>query len=213
MPWKRGRNAGDSIDAVAAYVLPAIREAVRTGWVDPDRIAFVGQSNGGLNVLQLLTRTDIAKAAISEVGPFNLTAEWSSFAADETLASAAFSITTQATLTEGGQFGMKGPPWEAAEQYLHNSPDTHVANVRTPVLLLKGDQDYVSQQAAQYAFLALKRIGVPTRLVLFQGESHANVSASNLSRVAQEILNWLATYLGQSDNARPIDPSARSNKR
>src|SRR5205085_458176 len=99
-------------------------------------------------------------------------AEWGSMDPRFTLAADAFPVASQASVVEGGQIGMRDSPWLAAAQYLYNSPDIHAHNIRTPLLLLKGDQDYVSQHAARYAFLTLKRVGVPVRLVLFYGESH-----------------------------------------
>jgi pimeloyl-ACP methyl ester carboxylesterase len=216
MPFQHGKKAGDSIDAVAAYVLPAIDAAVRSGWVDRNRIAFIGTSFGGLNVLQLLTRTDIAKAAISRVGLFNLVAEWGSFTPNRTLGNNAFPTDSPAATVEGGQTGMRGTPWEDTEQYLYNSPDTHVANIRTPTLLLKGDQDVVSQHAAEYAFLALKRVGVPVRLVLFHGEAHGVRSGANQARYAKEVLDWLDTYLGERGVIDPVTivgGGPRTNKR
>ena len=53
---------------------------------------------------------------------------------------------------------MGGTPWEIPHVYDELSPTSHVANVKTPVLILHGENDAV-QQAATFAVYSIPQRG------------------------------------------------------
>jgi dipeptidyl aminopeptidase/acylaminoacyl peptidase len=70
-----------------------------------------------------------------------------------------------------GEFG--GRPWEQADIAREQSPLTHVANVRTPLLMLHGEQDYRTTIAGAEAFYrALTVLGRPVEFVRYPREGH-----------------------------------------
>jgi dipeptidyl aminopeptidase/acylaminoacyl peptidase len=64
-------------------------------------------------------------------------------------------------------------PWDDVEKLLKVSPLTHARNVKTPTLILHSEQDLrcPMEQAEQW-YIALKRLGVETKLVRFPDECH-----------------------------------------
>ena len=79
----------------------------------------------------------------------------------------------------------------------------HVANVRTPTLLMTGVLDLrtpMSQTEEYYA--ALKTLGVPAVMLRFNQEFHGTSSMpSNFLRTQLYIMSWFAKW---ADEPRPM---------
>jgi dipeptidyl aminopeptidase/acylaminoacyl peptidase len=96
--------------------------------------------------------------------------------------------------------GEVGPaPWENLQALWQASPLAHVAQVRTPILVLHSEADYRCpiEQAEQW-FSALKRIGrAETRLVRFPDEGHELSRSGRPDRRMQRIdliLDWFERH-------------------
>src|SRR3546814_17070706 len=74
------------------------------------------------------------------------------------------------SLMETIQGGMGAPPWDEPERYLRNSPLMHVKNIKTPIMLLSGDRDYVSTTQAAEIFTALTRLNKDAVFVRYFGD-------------------------------------------
>jgi dipeptidyl aminopeptidase/acylaminoacyl peptidase len=88
-------------------------------------------------------------------------------------------------------------PWEDPESYWKVSPLSLVGSVKTPTLVLVGDQDFrtpVSDSEQYYQALQLR--GVPTGLVKVPGASHGGLTArpSQSAAKASAILAWFQRY-------------------
>src|SRR3546814_19413903 len=81
---------------------------------------------------------------------------------------------------ETSQGGMGAPPWDDPERYLRNSPLMHVKNIKTPIMLLSGDRDYVSTTQAEEFFTALTRLNEDAVFVRYFGEDHVYNSTANI---------------------------------
>jgi len=108
-----------------------------------------------------------------------------------------------------------GTPWEARRYYLKRSPIASVTRIRTPLLLLHGEEDLrcpVGQ--AEEMFVALKKLGQDVELVRFEGQSH-ELSRSGHPRLRvkryDKILEWLDAHVQPQlvSGARPLLPPAR----
>ncbi|HXH28931.1 MAG TPA: S9 family peptidase, partial [Candidatus Polarisedimenticolia bacterium] len=148
----RGRyGLEDYQDLMAALDTVAAR-----GLVDEANLFVTGYSYGGMMTDWIITRTDRFKAAASgaaiadyaaAVGPDDSFVDWIA------------------------EFG--GPPWEVPDAYRSISPYTFVKNVTTPTLFLHGLDDMRCPVAdSERMYLALRLLGVETRLALFPGENH-----------------------------------------
>ena len=126
--------------------------------VDSGRIALTGGSYGGYLTNFAIGQTQRFKCAISMRGVANL---MSLFGTSDTGTDLLNEFEAQ-------------PPWQASERWWRVSPLAYVANVRTPLLLLHGEDDHrcpVSQ--AEEMFTALRLLRREVEMVRFVGEGHS----------------------------------------
>ncbi len=90
-----------------------------------------------------------------------------------------------------------GAPWKNRELYDRASfPFLHADRIRTPTMFQCGDQDWnVPCLGAEQMYQALRSLGVPTRLVVYPGESHQLVVPSYLRDRMSRNLAWYDQYL------------------
>ncbi len=153
-------------------------------WIDAKRCGVAGGSYGGYMTSWIVTQTDRFKAAVSMRALNN----WHSF---------------YGTSDIGHHFASEwyvgGEPWNNAEEYLEHSPIAHVANCKTPTLILHSEKDFRCpiEQGEQF-YIALKKLGVPTEFVRFPDETH-ELSRSGKPKHRKErlerIVEWFDRYL------------------
>ncbi|MGH9199521.1 MAG: alpha/beta hydrolase family protein, partial [Acidimicrobiia bacterium] len=91
-----------------------------------------------------------------------------------------------------------GTPWEqeARERMIKQSPLTYAGNVRTPTLFVHGEIDQrVPYEEAEQMYFALKRRGIPAKMIQYAGQPHG-ISGhwNNVHRMINE-LKWWDRYL------------------
>ena len=186
VPIEAGKTGGqDSADAVLA----AVDEAIRLGYADPQRLGITGHSYGGYAVYPAIVRTGRFRAAVVRSGfpdwiPVYLTMR--------TDGSSSWGI--------GNAEGAPGPGgtlWERRDQFIENSPLFFFDRITTPVLIVHGTKDYLSDANAKMAFVALRRLGKGAALALYDGEGHSQseYSVPNQQDDIQRDIAWLDRYL------------------
>jgi dipeptidyl aminopeptidase/acylaminoacyl peptidase len=136
-------------------VMAAVDHVIDMGVADPDRLGVGGWSYGGILTNYVITKTDRFKAAISGASEVNYTANYGH---------------DHYQRVWEDELGL---PWETTDLWIRISPFFHVANVTTPTLVLCGQEDWnVPLQNSDQLYQALRRLGVPTELVIYPGESH-----------------------------------------
>ncbi|HEU4456590.1 MAG TPA: S9 family peptidase [Longimicrobium sp.] len=128
------------------------------GLADPALQATTGGSYAGYMVAWLIAKEspERFRAAVAQRGVYDLSTWWGA--------------SNTWRLFEG-EFG--GRPWEQWEIAREQSPITHVAGVRTPLLMLHGENDYRTSIAGAEAFYrALKTLGRPVEFVRYPREGH-----------------------------------------
>ncbi len=164
-------------------LMEAVDEAVSRGLADPERLAVMGGSYGGFMTSWIVGHTSKFRAAITMRGISNWISE--------------YGTTDIGFFFNPDQIG--GHPWENFETYWEKSPLAHVANVKTPTLVIHSLNDYRCwvDQALQF-FTALKVLGVETELVLFPEEDH-DLSRKGKPKHRVErlkrIIKWLDDHL------------------
>ncbi len=150
------------------------------GYVDKDQLFVTGGSGGGVLTAWIVGKTDRFRAAVSAKPVIN----WMSF-----------------VLTSDGtnfytRYWFEAPPWEKPEEYLRRSPLQYVGNVKTPTMLLTGEQDFRTPiSEAEQFFTALKLRKVDTALVRFPGASHDLITRpSQLIAKVNYILAWFEKH-------------------
>jgi dipeptidyl aminopeptidase/acylaminoacyl peptidase len=173
---------GDVGGADYLDVMAAVDAAVSRGIADPDRLAIGGWSQGGFMSAWAVTQTRRFKAAImgagvSEWGMMTLTSDVPDF-----------------ELSLGGS-----APWDGAGPHRHAalSPISFAGAVRTPVLILHGQNDARVPLGQAIGFhRALRRHGVPTELVVYPREPHGIREHAHQIDVLRRVRSWCDRWLG-----------------
>ena len=155
--------------------MTALDTLIGRGWADPANLFLMGNSYGGIATNWIITQTNRFRAAASSSGVADYTA---SFGVDddhiEWLAD------------------MGGAPWQVPDKYRAQSPMTHISRVTTPAIFLHGAEDYICPVGeSERMYLALKLLGVETKLAIFPGENHNfDAKASSYPLRTRMILDW-----------------------
>ena len=165
--------------------------AIQQGIADADKLGVGGWSYGGISTDFIITQTTRFKAAISGAGA----AEFSSLYGHD-----------QYQRDYETELGL---PWVTPAVWEHVSPFRNVAKVTTPTLFLGGNIDAnVPIIGGEQMYQALKRLGVPTELVVYPDEFHEFTLPSHLQDRLQRDLAWFAHFVkGDLAPARPVEPS------
>lgn len=147
--------------------------------VDKNRIGITGWSNGGFLSMWAVTQTDLFRAAVPGAG----IADWVSYYGQNDI----------------DQWNI---PWFGSSAYddpyiyIRSSPMTFIKNVKTPTLILVGEDDAEcpAAQSLQY-WHALRDLGVKTQLVIYPGEGHSFSKPEDRLDVSRRRLEWFREYL------------------
>jgi dipeptidyl aminopeptidase/acylaminoacyl peptidase len=87
--------------------------------------------------------------------------------------------------------GVAGAPQRQAGR-----PLAHAGNVRTPTLFVHGEADQrVPYEEGEQMYFALKRRGIPARMIQYAGQPHSiGGHWNNVHRMMHE-LEWWRTYM------------------
>jgi dipeptidyl aminopeptidase/acylaminoacyl peptidase len=170
-----GTKDGQDVMAGVDYVLGKVR-------VDRNRVATIGHSYGGFMTNWLITQyPDRFAAAIPGAGIVNWVSDYG---------------TADIARTKETEF--YGSPWEekARDIMIKQSPLTYAGRVRTPTLFINGEIDQrVPYSEAEQMYVALKKNGVPAKVIQYAGMPHSiSGSWNQIHRMLNE-LRWLDTYL------------------
>lgn len=161
-------------------LMSGVDAVIANGYIDADNLFVTGGSGGGVLTAWMVGKTDRFKAAVVAKPVIN----WSSFVLHAD-APAFF-----------GKYWFGKMPWEDIENYWRRSPLSLAGNVKTPTMLLTGEQDYrtpISESEQYYA--ALKQNGVETAMVRIPNASHGlNNRPSMLMSKSSVILSWFNHY-------------------
>jgi len=162
-------------------LMSAVDAAIAQGYVDDQNLFVTGGSGGGVLTAWIVGRTERFRAAATQKPVVN----WSS------------EVLTTDGSTYMPKYWFAKMPWDDAESYWKRSPLSLVGSVKTPTLVVVGDQDFrtpVSESEQYYQALQLR--GVPTALVKVPGASHGGLAArpSQSAAKASAILAWFERY-------------------
>jgi len=163
-------------------VLAGVDALVHQGVADPDRLAVMGVSAGAHLTNKLITITTRFKAASATAGAAN----WISMFAQ-----------TDTRMSRSGWFG--GTPWQPnapIDVFWKNSPMKDAARVKTPTLLIVGEQDMrVPMMQSVEMYRALRAGGVPSRLIVAPREPHQWGELRHQLYKANVELEWFERYV------------------
>lgn len=155
----------------------------RQPYIDRERMGVTGGSYGGYMTGMIVGRSQRFKAAAAQRVVSNFTSMWGSS-----------DFNWGWTRALGDQ-----TPWENIDNYWRQSPMSYIGGAKTPTLVLHSQNDFrCNQEQGEQLYVALRKLGVDSELVLFPGESHGLSRGGRTDRrVArlQHIARWMNKYL------------------
>ena len=163
---------------------------VGRGVVDPNRLAISGGSAGGYTALAAMTFRDIFKAGASHFGVSDL----------------------EALLNDIHKFdthsldGLVGPYPLYRKKYFERSPINYVEQLSCPVIFFQGLNDtIVPPDQSEMMFEVLRKKGVPTAYITFEGEGHGFQQSANIKRSLEAEMYFYSRVFGFA-LADPVEP-------
>ena len=93
-----------------------------------------------------------------------------------------------------------GTVYDNPEGYERFNPVHHVAEWKTPMLVIQGDLDYrIPTSQGLSTFTALQRRGIESRLIVFPDENHWVLKPQNSLQWHNEVFRWLDQHLQPQD--------------
>jgi dipeptidyl aminopeptidase/acylaminoacyl peptidase len=167
-------GGGESRDLVAGALA-----MVERGIAERERLGIAGWSWGGYLTAWTITQTDIFRAAVMGAGLSNMVSDHG-----------------QGDIPSANLLYYPGQPYDHIDSYWNSSPIRYVAAVRTPTLILHGDEDArVHPAQGMEFFRALKIRGVPVRFVRYPREKHGFEERAHQIDLMQRIIDWFEQHL------------------
>jgi dipeptidyl aminopeptidase/acylaminoacyl peptidase len=159
-------------------VMAGVGHALANYPIDSTRIGTTGHSYGGFLTNWLITQDpDRFAAAVAGAGISNWVSDYG---------------TADVARTKETEFF--GTPWEeeSRNRMIRQSPLSYAGRVRTPTLFVHGELDQrVPYEEAEQMYVALKKNGVPAKMIVYPGQAHSIRGPWN---VVHRILNERAWW-------------------
>ncbi len=169
-----------------ADIMAATDAALARPDIDADRVAMMGGSYGGYMANWMAGHTDRFAAIVSHAGLWTL---------DQMFG------TTDHPMFWRPQFG---DPLTSPEMYEKNSPHRHIAEVRTPMLVIHGNKDYrVPVGEALRLWWDLSRYGAEAKFLYFPDENHWILTPGNARIWYETVFAFLAQHVLGQEWQRP----------
>lgn len=160
-------------------IMSGINAAEKVAPIDDARLGITGGSYGGYMTMWAVTQTNRFKAGVSGAGLFNWQSYYGQNGIDEWMIPF---------------FGAS--VYDDPAVYAKSSPSTFVKNVKTPTFAYVGERDVEVPAAQSLEFWhALATLGVPTSLVIYEGEGHRVRRPDHARDIEKRTLDWFDRYL------------------
>lgn len=181
----RAQNPG--VSAVEC-VVPAVREVLSRGMVDPDRVGLMGHSWGAYQTAFIVTQTDlfaagVAGAPLTNMMSMSMSIYWNSGQTD-------------AWIFHESQGRMDRPFWDDVDTYIRNSPIFSVDDLETPLLMTFGDKDGAVDWHQGVEFYNAARLArSPLVMLVYPGENHGLRRKPNQLDYHARVFDWFEHHL------------------
>ena len=178
---------GHPANSAYDYVVSAAKDLSKHAWVDAKNMGIQGQSWGGIQVAQLITMTNIFKAAWAGAPVANMTSAYGGIRWDGGV--------NRQFQYEKTQSRIGATLWQKPELYIENSPLFHLPKVNTPLVIMANDADgAVPWYQGIELFTAMRRLGKKVWMLNYNGEAHNLVLRRNRKDIQireQQYFDWL----------------------
>lgn len=169
------------------YVVSAAQDLAKQKWIDAKNIGIQGQSWGGIQVVQLITMTNMFKAAWAGAPVANMTSAYGGIRWE--------SGVNRQFQYEKTQSRIGATLWEKPNLYIENSPLFHLPKVQTPLVIMHNDADgAVPWYQGIELFTAMRRLNKQVWMLNYNGEAHNLRERKNQKDISireQQYFDWL----------------------
>ena len=169
------------------HVVSAAQDLAKQKWIDANNIGIQGQSWGGIQVAQLITMTNMFKAAWAGAPVANMTSAYGGIRWE--------SGVNRQFQYEKTQSRIGATLWEKPNLYIENSPLFHVPKIKTPLVIMHNDADgAVPWYQGIELFTAMRRLGKQVWMLNYNGEAHNLRERRNQKDISireQQYFDWL----------------------
>ena len=160
-------------------ILTGMDQVLKDVPVDEHRLGVTGWSYGGYMTMWAVTQTNRFAAAVAGAGLANYQSYYGENQIDKWMIPF---------------FGAS--VYDDPAVYAKSSPITFIKKAKTPTLVLVGDSDGECPTPQSYEFWhALKTLGTPTELVVYEHEGHMFAKAAHQRDVIERVAAWFDTHL------------------
>ena len=161
-------------------LMSGVDHVIKRSYIDENNLFVTGGSGGGVLSAWIIGKTNRFKAAVVSKPVIN----WYSF------------VLYADNVNVYYKYWFPGFPWDNLNHYMKRSPISYVGNVKTPTMLLTGEEDYRTPIAESEQFYAgLKLNEVESMLVRIPNASHGIAKRpSNLITKVNAIIAWFEKY-------------------
>ncbi len=156
---------------------------IEQGKVDPDQQAIMGWSYGGYMSSFAITQTHRFQTSMVGAGVTNL-----------------ISMTGTSDIPSFLPDYFESEYWDNYELYQKHSAIFNVENINTPTLILHPEEDIRVPPSQGYElYVALKRLGVETKMVTYPRQPHGIREPKLIIDAAERQIKWLKKYLNNKE--------------
>jgi dipeptidyl aminopeptidase/acylaminoacyl peptidase/formylglycine-generating enzyme required for sulfatase activity len=181
LKWVESICCGKYYDLETPDINAGVDYLIGKGFVDPDKIATLGWSNGSILSISLITTyPERYKVASVGAGDVEWISDWGNVVFGDSF--------------DSYYFGKS--PMEDPELYIRKSPFFKMDKVKSPVLIFHGTADNQVPPAQSWSFFrALQYYDkVPVKFVVFPGEPHGPRKLTHQIRKVEEEVAWFDKY-------------------
>jgi len=180
---------GDQHGAEAQDVLYGTSSALRRYiWLDRSRLGLEGVSYGGFVCALLLGQTGMFRAAISTAGIIN---------------PITYNYRTNNNQYVHMAYGLEPHQQNLMDRLWQSAPLRFVAAVRTPTLLMHGENDSdVPIAESEQFYIALKDVGVETVMVRYPREGHGIREVRHMADSIDRSIRWFEDHFAPQEHPR-----------
>jgi dipeptidyl aminopeptidase/acylaminoacyl peptidase len=169
-------------------LVPGAQKLVDMGVADPARIGLHGHSWSGYGTAYVVTQTDYFACAIAGAAVGNMTSAYSGIRYESGVA--------RQMQYEKQQSRIGGSLWEKPWLYWESSPVFFADRIRTPLLLMHGDEDgAVPWTQSIELYLAMRRLGKDCVFLQYRGEPHHPQKYANKLDYSIKMKEYFDHYL------------------
>ncbi len=174
--------------SVSECVLPAVQQVVKTGMVDAGKVGIIGHSWGGFDTVFLATHTTTFAAGVAGAPITDLVSNYGNHHWSSGIA--------ETDHIETGQQRMEVPLWDDLPAYIRNSAVFGVNTMKTPLLVMFGDNDgTVHWHQGVELYNIARRAGKQVVMLVYNGEDHGLRKKPNQTDYQRRIFEWFDHYL------------------